>query len=45
MASISQRNSKGAGVISSLFNTYIFYALSYMAMGLFGSLIIGTIVA
>ena len=45
MASISQRNSKGAGVISRLFNTYIVDALSYMAMGLFGSLIIGTIVA
>ena len=45
MAKISQRNNKGAGIISRLFNTYIVDALSYMAMGLFGSLIIGTIVA
>ncbi|MBQ8493227.1 MAG: PTS sugar transporter subunit IIC [Alistipes sp.] len=38
-------HTKGAGIISRLFNTYIVDALSYMAMGLFGSLIIGTIVA
>lgn len=38
-------HTKGVGIISRLFNTYIVDALSYMAMGLFGSLIIGTIVA
>ena len=37
--------SKGSGIISRLFKTYVVDALSYMAMGLFGSLIIGTIVA
>lgn len=37
------RNNSGA--LRRIFNTYIVDALSYMAMGLFGSLIIGTIVA
>ncbi|MBQ8366209.1 MAG: PTS sugar transporter subunit IIC [Alistipes sp.] len=41
----NRTNRKGAGIMSRLFNTYIVDALSYMAMGLFGSLIIGTIVA
>lgn len=37
--------SSGSGIVSRLFKTYIVDTLSYMAMGLFGSLIIGTIVA
>lgn len=41
----NRTNRKGAGIMSRLFSTYIVDALSYMAMGLFGSLIIGTIVA
>lgn len=36
---------KSSTLLGRLFKTYIVDALSYMAMGLFGSLIIGTIVA
>lgn len=41
----SKASQAKGGIVSRLFKTYIVDALSYMAMGLFGSLIIGTIVA
>lgn len=40
-----QSAAKSSSLVGRLFKTYIVDALSYMAMGLFGSLIIGTIVA